>query len=251
MVSKAKIKLIHSLERKKYRLSEGLFLAEGDKLVGDLLPYFRCRYLLAEAPWLAEHGDVVAQELQEAEGNDLERASLLKSPQSVLALFEMRCREFEASLLDGQLTLALDGVQDPGNMGTIIRLADWFGVRRVICSQASADIYSPKCVQATMGAIARVEVHYLDLDAVLQETEIPVIGTFMDGENIYGCDLPHEAILVMGNEGSGISSTIEASVSNKIMIPSYPSDCVTSESLNVATATAITLAEWRRRDLLR
>ena len=146
--------------------------------------------------------------------------------------------------------LALDDVQDPGNMGTIIRLADWFGIRDIFCSEATVDCFNPKVVQATMGAIARVRVHYVPLPKFLQRMSsegIPVYGTFLEGENIYDAELPATGVLVMGNEGQGISAAVGQQTTHKLYIPSYPTDAETSESLNVAVATAVATAEIRRR----
>ena len=146
--------------------------------------------------------------------------------------------------------LALDDVQDPGNMGTIVRLADWFGIRDIVCSEATADCFNPKVVQATMGAITRVRVHYLPLPGLLEKAlsdGIPVYGTFLDGDDIYGAELSADGILVMGNEGKGIGPDVEKCVSRRLYIPSYPGGTATSESLNVAVATAVACAEFRRR----
>jgi TrmH family RNA methyltransferase len=150
-------------------------------------------------------------------------------------------------VLDGKLSLALDTVQDPGNLGTIIRIADWFGIEHVLCSKETVEVYNPKVVQATMGALARVSVHYVDLVEVLKETSLPVYGTFLEGEDIYGEALSAEGVIVMGNEGNGVSEEVKKLVSRKLYIPNFPKGRETSESLNVAVATAITCAEFRRR----
>lgn len=250
MLSKNTIKLIRSLEQKKYRKQHGLFLAEGDKLVEDLLPYFPCHLLVGTADWLAMHPNVTADSIQSATPQELASASLLKNPQHVLALFELP-KEPDTAMLhkQGTLSLALDGVQDPGNMGTIIRLADWFGITNVWCSKQCADVYAPKTIQATMGAIARVKVHYVDLSGWLQQNKPnnAIYGTFLDGENIYETPLQSEGIIVMGSEGKGISPEVESCVTHRILIPNYPEGVPTSESLNVSTATAIVCAEFRRR----
>ena len=250
MLSKARIKQIHSLEQKKYRRQEGLFVAEGHKLVGELLaaghtPTYLCHTELwtSNTP-LSCPVDLVSEA-------ELKSASLLQHPQQVLALFPLpqwqlptieTCRE--------TLILALDGVQDPGNLGTICRLADWFGIEDIICSTETADIFNPKAIQATMGAISRVRVHYANLKDILAEAatqDTHIYGTFLDGKNIYERTLTPHGIIVMGNEGKGISPDIEALVTDKLFIPNYPSDRPTTESLNVAVATAITCAEFRRR----
>ena len=147
-----------------------------------------------------------------------------------------------------QLCLALDDVQNPGNLGTIVRLADWFGIEHIFCSRGCADIYNPKTVQATMGGLARVQVHYMDLPQMLSllPEDVPVYGTFLDGDNLYKKSLDNRGLIVMGNEGKGISSSVEAFVTERLYIPNYPAGRATSESLNVAIATAIVCAEFRR-----
>ncbi len=250
MLNKNKCKWIRSLELKKYRKETSCFLAEGNKLVADMLPFFDCELLVARASWLATQGDVRAGELVIAEEGDIEKASLLKTPQDVLAVFRQPEYELKNETLSDRLSLVLDGVQDPGNLGTIIRLADWFGIRDVICSPDSADVYNPKTVQATMGALARVHVHYCSLPDLFQELDdIPVYGTFLDGEDIYQQQLTANGLIVMGNEGQGISAEVESLISHRLYIPNYPQEMETSESLNVAVATAITCAEFRRQQV--
>lgn len=252
MLSKAKIKLIQSLDQKKKRREERLFVAEGPKVVGDLMPYFSCRLLIAEASWLALHPEVSATEIIEVTNEELRKASFLKAPQEVLALFELPTYSTPHDVVKKELCLALDDVQDPGNLGTIIRVADWFGIRHIFCSIGTTDAFSPKTIQATMGAISRVQIHYVDLYNFLHLTRIessstPIYGTFLEGKNIYREALSPNGVIIMGNEGNGISSKVEEMVTNKLFIPNYPEGCATSESLNVAIATAITCAEFRRR----
>ena len=164
------------------------------------------------------------------------------------SLYEMPQSKFDESSLASNLVIALDRVQDPGNLGTIMRIADWFGITDIICSLDTVDVYNPKVVQATMGAISRVKVHYLDLaNLIKQNPNIPVYGTFLDGRNIYETSLTPHGIVVMGNEGQGISNEIGALIKRRLFIPSYPQERPTSESLNVGMATAITIAEFRRR----
>jgi TrmH family RNA methyltransferase len=250
-LSKNKIQFIRSLELKKFRNQSNCFLAEGNKLVSELLSEFECEFLLAAPTWLATVGDVRAKELVIAKAGDIERASLLKNPQDVLAVF----RRFELSIeevsfRDG-LSLLLDGIRDPGNMGTIIRLADWFGIRYIVCSKDSADLYHPKTVQATMGAIARVRVFYVDLPEFLDlqaDASLPVYGTFLEGKNIYSADLTENGLIVMGNEGRGVSEAVAERVSRRLHIPSFPiGEGKKVESLNVAAATAVICSEFRRR----
>ncbi len=250
MLSKNKIKYIRSLELKKNRKEAQAFLAEGHKLVGDLLGHFPCLLIVATSRWLQNHAEIQAEEIIEVTEEELARASLLKAPQEVLGVFKQPQYLFNPNIAKEQLCLALDDVQDPGNLGTIVRIADWFGIKYIFCSTGTADIYNPKTVQATMGAIARVKLHYCNLSEVLGSlTDIPVFGTFLDGENIYTQELSNHGIIVMGNEGKGISPNVSRFVNSKLLIPNFPQGCETSESLNVAVATAITCSEFRRRTL--
>lgn len=253
MLSKAKIKLIQSLEQKKKRREEQLFVAEGPKVVGDLLPYFTCRLIVAEATWIAQHPEARAAEIIEVTRDELRKASFLKTPQEVLALFDLPSYPTPYDIATKELCLALDDVQDPGNLGTIIRVADWFGIRHIFCSIGTTDAYSPKTVQASMGAVSRVQIHHVELSGFLREIrtktpDVPLYGTFLEGENIYKKSLTTNGIIIMGNEGNGISQEIEKMVTHKLFIPNFPEGSATSESLNVAIATAITCAEFRRRE---
>lgn len=248
MLSKNKIKYIHSLELKKNRKKEGVFVAEGHKLVGDLLPHFHCRLILATTTWLEEHHDIQADEIIEITPEELVKASLLKTPQEVLAIFEQPQYDYTTDVIKNSLCLALDDIQDPGNLGTIIRLADWFGIEHIFCSQGTVDVYNSKVIQATMGALARVKVHYCNLpDLISSLKDVPVYGTFLDGENIYDKPLSENGLIIMGNEGNGVSKEVSQLINNKLYIPNYPSGRTTSESLNVAIATAVVCAEFRRR----
>lgn len=247
-LSKNKIKYIRSLEQKKIRKEEKVFLAEGPKLVGDLLGHFHCRFLAATSSWLSEHAPVPVDEVAEVTPDELSRASLLKTPQQVLAVFEQPEYTLDTAVFQNSLCLALDDVQDPGNLGTIIRLADWFGIEHILCSPNTVDVYNPKTVQATMGGIARVKVHYAPLPALIRSLgEVPVYGTFLDGKNMYEQPLSHNGLIVMGNEGNGISKEVERLINRKLYIPNYPQNRETSESLNVAIATAVVCAEFRRQ----
>lgn len=250
MLSKGKLKYIHSLEMKKYRNELNAFVAEGNKLVADMLHAFECELILAKPSWMATQGDIPTKELLEADDEDIRKASFLKSPQDVLAVFKRPAWSLAEANPASSLVLALDGIQDPGNLGTIIRLADWFGIEHIVCSLDTADVFSPKTVQATMGALAHVKVHYTDLAVYLKmqtEKQIPLFGTFLDGENMYTKELSANGIIVMGNEGNGIRPEIEELIDQKLYIPSFPPERETSESLNVAIATAVICAEFRRR----
>ena len=249
MISKPKIKLIASLSQKKFRDELGLFIAEGTKLVLDLAPAFRCVLLVANKEWLSEHTAIIADEVLEVDDAELRKISNQKSPQGVLAVFEKAKYTFAMDDLNQKLSLALDDVQDPGNLGTILRIADWFGITDVFCSEHTADAYNPKTVQATMGALARVKVHFVNLPAFLKSCngKLPIYGTFMDGENIYSKTLSQQGIIVMGNEGNGISAEIEKFVTERLLIPNYPIGQSTYESLNVLVATALVCGEFRRR----
>ncbi len=248
MLSKNKIRTIASLAKKKERDALGLFLAEGNKLVTDLLPAFHCRTLICTESFLQEHPSPSADEILIAEKEEICKASLLQSPQSSLAIFDKPNYPMEMAQMKQQLVLALDTIQDPGNLGTIIRVADWFGIENIVCSMDTADVYNPKVVQATMGAIARVKVHYTDLGQFLRDNhETPIYGTFLDGQDMYKQDLSSHGIIVMGNEGNGISEEISRLINRRLFIPNYPQERETSESLNVAMATGIVCAEFRRR----
>ena len=248
MLSKNLIKYIRGFQQKKHREAEGLFIAEGPKTVGDLLAVRRARLLVATADWLAANA-ANAERVEEVTEEELRRASLVQHPQQVLALFPIDGPSATTcALADDELVLALDGIQDPGNLGTIIRIADWFGIQRIYCSTDTADAYNPKVVQATMGSIARVNIYYTDLRQFIANRPegMPVYGTLLDGENLYAQQKENRGIIVMGNEGRGISPEIVPLLTHRLLIPPSPADRRTAESLNVATATAIVCAEMRR-----
>lgn len=248
MLSKNKIKYLRSLELKKNRKEERVFIAENHKLVGDLLGHFRCRMLVATRDWLELNPKVSADEVIEVTQEELSRASLLKTPQEVLAVFEQPHYDFQPEVIRTSLCLALDDVQDPGNLGTIIRIADWFGIEHIFCSNGTVDVYNPKTVQATMGALARVKLHYCHLPELISGLEnVPIFGTFLDGKNMYQEELSPSGLIVMGNEGNGISEEVGKLINRRLYIPNYPQERETSESLNVAVATSIVCAEFRRR----
>ena len=249
MISKNKIKYIRSLELKKNRNKEGKFVAEGFKVVDDLLALQPADLIVATQEWLEE---------------ELKKVSFLQHPQQVLAVFKQDAGNSQeeakeeaddkeknfgfSNINTSELNLALDGVQDPGNLGTIIRIADWFGITHIYCSQDTADVYNPKVVQATMGSIARVKVEYGNLLGLVESlpADVPVYGTLLDGDNIYQQQLENRGLIVMGNEGKGISPALAKKVNRRLLIPNFPEGRATADSLNVAIATAITCSEFRR-----
>lgn len=248
MISKATIKRIHALEMRKYRKNERLFVAEGPKLVNELYMSMKPVYVAALPEWIASNANLLNNTTYDTlTPDELQKASLLMHPQQVIALFQIPENELNPNLLKDELILMLDGVQDPGNLGTIARVADWFGIRHIICSPDTADIYNPKAVQATMGALARVKFYYTELAMVLSQYSGPIYGTFLDGNNIYKEELSRNGIIVMGNEGKGISQRTREMINRRLLIPNYPEGTLTTESLNVAIATSIVCAEFRRR----
>lgn len=257
MLSKNKIKLIKSLEKKKFRIENGLFVAEGPKLVEELLAVWKPVYVCAIETWMQQNKQYLnGVETDTITNNELERVSFLKTPQQVLALFNLPADTYTkpdnnenslAAIAKNELCIVLDGIQDPGNIGTIIRLADWFGIEHVFCSPETSDIFAPKAIQATMGAIARVKVNYTPLVESLAECKAPLYGTHLDGENIYEKKLTKNGVIIMGNEGNGVSAEVSKLVTSRLYIPPYPTDREKVESLNVAIATAIVCAEFRRR----
>ncbi|MBR4994773.1 MAG: RNA methyltransferase [Alistipes sp.] len=244
-MTKAEIQFVRSLADKQTRDEERLFIAEGEKLINEIIASgLRIRKIYALEGILQGQAEVVTPK-------EMERISQLKSASNCLAIVEQPRFSTPATAPDNSLSLALDGVQNPGNLGTIIRLADWFGISDIFCSATTADCYNPKVIQATMGAILRVRVHYLDLEALLSrsaEKQIPIYGTMLDGENIYESQtLENRGVIVMGNEGKGVSAECARHFSHRLLIPSYPPERQGSESLNVAMATGIVCAEFRRR----
>ncbi len=233
MITKAQVKFVRSLQQKKFRDESGCFIAEGDKLINDLRDAFSLELLVNK---------------ENATAKEIEQMSGMRTPQGSIAVFKKRQPQAEYQLPHAELILVLDGIQDPGNLGTIIRTADWFGIQHIVCSHDTADCYNPKVVQATMGALARVHLHYTDLVQWLSQlpADTPIYGTLLEGKNIYTEHLAPHGVIIMGNEGNGISPAVRVCINKALLIPSYPADVPTSESLNVAIATAITLAEFRR-----
>ena len=264
MISKNKIKYIRSLELKKNRNKEGKFVAEGFKVVDDLLALQPADLIVATGEWLKGKHLAAQTEVIEVTEEELKKVSFLQHPQQVLAVFKQDagCSYEEAKeeandkeknfgfseINTSELNLALDGVQDPGNLGTIIRIADWFGITHIYCSQDTADVYNPKVVQATMGSIARVKVEYGNLLGLVESlpADVPVYGTLLDGDTIYQQQLENRGLIVMGNEGKGISPALAKKVNRRLLIPNFPEGRATADSLSVAIATAITCSEFRR-----
>lgn len=238
MVTKNQIKLVVSLKQKKYRSQHGLFVVEGEKVVNELLGAGMKPFQV-----FVDNSDLAVRfkEAVLVSKKDLGQMSNLKQANGVLGVFHMA--EPKDNMVDDWI-VALDAVRDPGNLGTIIRLCDWFGIKQLVCSVDTVDCYNPKVLQATMGSIARVNILYLDLEEFLAHTELPVYGAYMNGEPVYEADLKGKGILVMGNEANGISDQIEQFIAERISIPQFGT--TTTESLNVATATAILLNEIRR-----
>lgn len=244
-MTKAEIQLVRSLADKQARTESGLFVAEGAKLIGEL----RASHLHVRKIFSLE-GVFEGPEVEQVSSKEMERLSLLKTANNSLALVEIPHYRLDAGALAGQLVLALDGAQNPGNIGTIIRLADWFGIGDIVCSENTADCFNPKVVQATMGAILRVRVHYASLEQFLSQAKalgMPLYGTFLEGDNIYRSTLTPGGVIVMGNEGRGVTPAVERLVTRRLFIPPYPAGRQGSESLNVAMATGIVCAEFRRQ----
>ena len=246
-MTRSDIQLVRSLSDKRGRSEHGLFVAEGAKLIGELR-----RSDLRIRRIFATEGLFEGPEVECVTEKEMERLSLLKTPSNSLAIVEIPRYRLDAAHVGQRLTLALDDVQNPGNLGTIIRLADWFGIGEILCSPATADCFNPKVVQATMGAILRVRVHYVELAPLLAQAAargVPVYGTFLEGENLYDAQLGDGGIIVMGNEGRGVRPDVAQTVTRKLFIPPFPAERRASESLNVAMATGVVCAEFRRRGI--
>ncbi len=241
MLSKSQIKLITSLKQKKFRTEQQLFVAEGKKIILELLNSKFQLHQLFTTTLEFDVSDVLQTIITPKE---LNKISFLKTPNIALAVFKVsKLQPIDFS----KLIVVLDNVRDPGNLGTIIRLCDWFGIEDLVCSIETVDCYNPKVIQATMGSITRVNVSYLDLESVLSpEKNKQIFGAFMDGDNVYEVNLPNSGILVLGNEANGISKEIESQITDRISIPRF-GDLQATESLNVANATAILLSEFKRR----
>lgn len=252
MISKNTIKLIKSLARKKYRQKHQLFLVEGEKNILEVLDSsLHITQLFGTARFLQNNSERItkADNVAEASPDEIKKASLLKSPQECLALCAMP-KENELPEKLTFFTFFLDGIQDPGNLGTILRTCDWFGADTIFCSPDTADIYNPKVIQASMGSFCRAKVIYTPFDQLAEiaaQSKVEIMGTFMDGENIYNKQLPEKAIVVLGNEGNGISPEVAAKVVQKLSIPRFHEGKKGPESLNVGVTAAIICSEFKRR----
>lgn len=248
-------KLVKSLGEAKHRRREHLFTAEGTKCVSDTAGGFICRYLFARREWLDDNAATVSRlkpsEIFQATAADMERMTQLSTAPGVIAVYEIPAQpEIEKiGSLHEELVVGLDRIQDPGNLGTIIRLCDWMGVTTILASNDTTDVWAPKVIQATMGAISRVKVIYCDMASVLKSWKSTVYGTYLHAPSIYTANLGASGVIVFGNEGQGISDEVGQCVSDRLLIPSFPPDRPTSESLNVATAAAIVLSQFRSRQL--
>ncbi len=240
MLSKSRIKLINSLKQKKYRQQHQLFIAEGIKSINELI---HSDFILRELYTITNEFAVSDDLVTIITPKELARISNLKTPNTALALFEIPDPK---PIMSSGIVVALDDIRDPGNLGTIIRLCDWFGIKDLVCSTDTVDCFNPKVIQATMGSIARINITYLELDDFVSNSDLPKIGTFMDGDSIYNTALIKDAILVFGNESNGISEVLEKNMDFRLAIPSYGSNNK-AESLNVSIAAAICLAEFRRK----
>ncbi|RZK23188.1 MAG: RNA methyltransferase [Flavobacterium sp.] len=245
MLSKSQVSFIKSLHQKKFRRQQGLFIVEGIKSVRD---FITSGFGIHSIYYTAEHSGSLSKpdaniKLFEVNNAEIDKISTLQTPQGILAVVELpKIEQFDPSVLKGKFTIVLDGIQDPGNLGTIIRTADWFGISQIICSEDTADAYNPKTVQASMGSLSRVKLSYLSLPEIIKNLNLPVFGAFLDGKNIYDISWGDEGLVILGNEGQGISDELRALVDKKVTIPRSGE----AESLNVAISTAIFCSEITR-----
>jgi len=257
MISAKQSKLIRSLSQKKYRDQSRLYMVEGEKMIGELLAGkgaedHKLEQLFATREWISRNDILLHQletEVNEASSDELKKVSNLVTPQQVLALVSIPDRKHHMEPLLSSTVLAFEAIRDPGNLGTIIRTADWFGIDHIVCTPNSVDAFNPKVVQATMGAIARVNVYYLDLEQLLSESgmmEKIVYGTFLEGENIYGMNMEKNPLILFGNESHGLSNQYDQYINRKIAIPSFSQSGKGSESLNVASSVAVVCSELKR-----
>ncbi len=256
MISKNRIKFIISLQKKKTRDEKGLYVIEGDKLVREFLgAKIPIKALIAKPEFITSiPADLLetVMEIEDASYKELKQVSTLKTPHNVLALVPMPERNLDRDALVSQLSVALDFVQDPGNLGTIIRAAGWFGIRNIICSPDCVDVYNPKVIQASMGALLHVNVYYSDLEKLFifaAENNTPIFGTMLDGESVYNHRLDNKGIILLGNESRGISERLVSYITERIMIPRYSKVKFGIDSLNVGMAASIVFSEFRRKSI--
>lgn len=252
MLSKQITKIVQNLEKKKFREKYNLFKIEGEKLVSELLhSSFTIHSILAYSNWIERHRPLLSDiNVTEIEEREMSLLSNFQSLPEVIALAKIPEYGYQEAEIREKLSLVLNGIQDPGNLGTILRVADWFGIRNVFCDHNCAGIYNPKCVQASMGAIFRVKTHYTELVPLVQKMKsstFPIYGTFLSGKSIYDTPLTSQGFIVMGNEGKGISTAIEELTTCKLTIPHFAPTEHATESLNVGVATGIILSEFKRR----
>lgn len=246
MLTKATAKLIQSLKDKRHRQESGLFVIEGAKIVAELpASKITVKSLFATRNWLVANERLFSGvEKVEVTEQQLKQISFLQTPQQVLALAHIPQQEFSVNQLKGHFSIVLDTLQDPGNLGTIIRIADWYGIKHIVCSTESADVYNPKVIQATMGSFLRVNIVYTSLETFLLKNKLPVYGAVMNGENLYATSFPKQGLLLIGNEGSGIGAELMPYISHPITIPKQGG----AESLNAGIATAIICDAWARQN---
>lgn len=244
------IKLVRSLSVKKYRDEERLFMAEGTKCVRDTWEHFSCKWLICTRNWHDRLANATMYDkIVLANAQQMSKMSQFSTPSDVIAVYKMPDKRIDDEVVRSNLNIVLDNIQDPGNLGTIIRLADWYGIKNIFASIGTVDVFNHKVVQATMGAISRVQVHYCDLEALLERyCDLPIFGTFLNGDNIYKANLKSSGFVIFGNEGQGISPKVAKLVKNRLLIPSWNVGD-TSESLNVSVAAAVVVSEFRREAL--
>ena len=243
------IKFIASLGRKKNREGNGCFVAEGTKCVRDTWDHFNCRMIVATRNWYEQFGHSGhLDKIAFASRQQMQRMSQFSTAAEVIAVYDIPHLTISSDEVRNSLNIVLDNVQDPGNLGTIIRLADWFGIKNIFCTRDTVDVYNHKVVQATMGAISHVKVHYCDIEELIARYPgLPVYGTFLDGDNIYRQEVENRGFVIFGNEGKGISPQLARLVSRRLLIPAFAASGEAPESLNVGVAAAITISEFRRR----
>jgi TrmH family RNA methyltransferase len=251
MLSKNNIKFINSLRKKKYRAIENKFIAEGEKVVEEIInSELEIFEIFATNEWIKKNS-YSEKEIFLIDNKELKKIRALSTPNKVLAVVKIPNWDYKKHEIANSLSLILDNIRDPGNLGTIMRIADWFGISNIFCSKNSVDVFSEKVIQSTMGAICRTKVHYVDIKNLLNDftinSDFPVYGTFLEGENIYSQNLVNKGFIIMGNESNGISDNLHPVINKKLYIPNFPKGIETSESLNISIATAIVCSEFRRR----